>query len=242
MRKQKSQIENKPPSYFSTLDYARVESLTKIALPLTLNEFFLPFIENIKDCLLFLERFSDEDETIKKLLSVYNDPKKFKKNKDVLDLDLLAEKADLTKGEFRRLIISTMDLIGDEEAMMLLKRGKGPIIKKSIEIALTDPHPDSFEERKALMQFYGIHPVPKNASVQINVDKSQNLSLSQTQVGLPSFASTIQESEKVATQQVRQLIAESDAIPLYTDATPLVTEVTDGLDGYEDDEMEDDID
>lgn len=210
---------NSKPSYYSTLSYAKVERLSKIALPLTLNEYYLPFIENVKDCLLFLERFSDEDETIAKLLETYNNPKLFKKNSDSLDLDKLAEKAGLSKGEFRRLINSTLDLLGDEEAMMLLRLNKRHLVKKSIEIALTDPHPDSFEERKALMQFYGIHPIPKNASVQVNIDKSQNLSLSQTQVGLPSFASTISESEKVASQQIKALIEESDATPLDADFT-----------------------
>lgn len=208
MSKRKS---NASPSNLSLLlkpeDYAKVDSLSKIALPLTLNEYYLPFIENVKDCLLFLERFSDEDETIANLLKVYNsNPKLFNKLSDKLDLDKLADKAGLSKGEFRRLINATLDILGDEEAMMLLRLNKRHLVKKSIEIGLTDKHPDSFEERHALMQYYGLHVVPKNSQVNINVDKSTNTSLSQTQIGLPAFSTTISHSEKIASEQIKNLI------------------------------------
>ena len=235
-------------SLFKPLAYVDVSSLTKLALPLTLNEYFLPFIENIKDCLLFLERFSLEDETISKLLDTYNNDKAFSKTSDTLDLDLLATKSGLSKGEFRRLIVATLDILGDEEALMILRQSKKHLVSKSIQIALTDQHPDSYNERHSLLQFYGFHPVPKNSAVNVNIDNSKNLALSQTQIGLPSFSSTIQASEKIAAEKIKDLIdkegdkmkqlnASSISIPLYTDATPVESKV-DGLDGFEDDEME----
>ena len=233
-------------------DYAKVESLTKIALPTSLNTYYLPFIENVKDCLLFLERFSEEDDTIKTLVDTYNNnPKLFNKLSDKLDLDLLAKKSNLTTGEFRRLINSTLDLLGDEEAIMLLRLNKRHLVKKSIEIGLTDKHPDSFEERHALMQYYGLHLVPKNSQVNINVDKSTTNSLSQTQIGLPSFSTTISHSEKIASEQIKNLI---DKEPKQIESSPDFIEMNlsnnkgepliikppseHGLDGFESDEME----
>lgn len=207
-RNSKQAISNSFNPFPKPESYVDITKLSKIALPLTLNEYYLPFISNVKDCLLFLERFSDKDETISKLLDVYNNDPKFSKAKlsDTLDMDLLAKKAGLTVGEFRRLINSTLDLLGDEEAVMLLSLNKKNLVSKSLQIALTDQHPDSYAERHSIMQYFGFHPVPKGAAVNINVDKSNNLSLSQTQVGLPSFASTISESEKVASQQIKDLI------------------------------------
>lgn len=206
-RKSKSDIDNSS-SPFPKLVYIDVAALTKIALPLSLNDYYRPFISNVQDCLLFLKRFSDSDEAISNLLDVYDNDPAFSKAKvsDNIDLDLLAKKSNLTVGEFRRLINSTLDLLGDEEAVLLLSLNKKHLVSKSLQVALTDQHPDSYQERHSLMQYFGYHPVPKTSAVNINVDKSQNLSLSQTQVGLPSFASTISESEKVASQQIKDLI------------------------------------
>lgn len=245
MKKQRRQPNSNEAPVTSLIppeSYINVDTLTKLSLPLTLNEYFSPFISNIKDSLLFLERFAEEDETISKLVNIYNnDPDFSNKLNDTLDLDLLAKKADVSRGEFRRLIISTLDLMGDEEAMMLLKLSKKHLIKKSIQIGMTDNHPDSYDERHALLQFFGIHPTPKNSTVSINVDKSQNLSMSQTQIGLPSFSEHINSSEKVASTEIQKLLNKDNQdiidlaienkenkgnkIPLYSDKSPLIVKV-----------------
>ena len=221
-----------------------IDALSKLALPVSLNQYYLPFIDNVKDCLLFLDRFAADDDSIARLLKVYNGDKAFNKLSDKLDLDLLAEKADFSRGELRRLINSTLDVLGDEEAMMLLRVNKRHLVKKSLEIALTDKHPDSFEERRSLMQYYGFHPIPKGSQVSINIDKSQSLiqqnNSNNTINSLPSFASTISESEKIASQQVKELIKEDPgqvndveykqldskpvSIPLYTDKSSIEVE------------------
>jgi len=213
-------------------------SLSKTTLPISLNKYYEPYIENVRNVLLFLERFSEENETVANLIKVYKSNKEFSTNKDTLDLDLLAEKASLSKGELRRLINNTIDILGDEEAMLLLKMNRIPLIEKSIQIALTDLHPNSYEERKALLQNFGVVAVPKSAQVLVNIDKSQNLSLNDNRIGLPSFASSISANEKIASDhiqtllnkddeknpKVKQLSASPDMIPLYNDKTPLVVE------------------
>lgn len=210
-RKKNGNQDQSPYFDFSKIKKADINELSKLSLPLSLNDYYKPFIENIKDCLLFLERFAEDDETIERLLKVYNSDKAFSKTSDSLDLDLLAKKADLSRGELRRLLNSTLDVLGDEEAVMLLRMNKKHLVRKSLEVALTDAHPDSYEERKSLMQYYGYHPIPKGSQVSINIDKSQNLNAQQNIVNnnLPSFASTIAEGQKIGSQQVKSMIDDS---------------------------------
>lgn len=220
---------SKDPSPIDLKPSKATEELQKLSLPLSLNEYYAPFVENIKDCLLFLERFSDDDETVRKLLKAYN--KLAAKFSDKLDLDLLAKEADLSKGEFRRLINSTLDLLCDEEALMMLRLNKKFLVKKSIEIALDDKHEHSYLERKALLEYYGVRLVPKGSQFTVNIDQSKTLGIQQNnQVvnNLPSFASTAMEGEKITANEMKKMIHETisedhllepmqEGIPLYTD-------------------------
>lgn len=184
--------------------------LKKLSLPLTLNEYYSSFIENVKDCLLFLERFSEEDSNIKNIVEIFKTDKQFKGKIDI-DLDLLAFKADVSKGEFRRLINSTLDLLGDEEAMLILRTNKASIISKSVQIALTHDHPDSMQERKAFMEYFGYRLAPKNNQVQVNIDKSTNTTTQQVAIsGLPSFSNQMQDSEKIGQSKIQSLINEDN--------------------------------
>ena len=188
-------------------------TLSKLSLPLTLNQYYAEHIENIHDCLLFLERFSEED-SIKGLIEAYKkDKSKF--STQGLDLDALAEAADLSKGEFRRLINSTLDLLCDEEALMLLRLNKASLVKKSIQIALDDKHPDSYLERKSILEYYGYKLVNKNAGVVIN-NQVTNASLAVNSgntnnvvAQLPSFSDTVIEGEKLVTSTMKEALNET---------------------------------
>lgn len=242
-KKKQQQEEEDSPSTISLSSYP------KISLPTSLNTFFAPSIESIKDCLLFLERFSEDDEAIAKLLKVYNEDPEFAKNKDELDLDSLAKKAEMSRGEFRRLMLTTLDYLQDEEALMLLRRFKPVIVKKALEVALTDTHPDSYPERKSLLQYYGLSPVPKGAQVSINIDKSQNLGVvQQNQFGLPSFSAAIVDSEKSVSSTMKGLLEEKEALHLpsktvdyeITPLSPTLENSTENSQLDEEDSEEDD--
>ncbi len=186
------------------------QAIHSISLPLSLNDYYNGHIDNLHNCLLFLERFADQDESIQALVDAYKaDPNKYSSK---FDLDALAEAADLSRGEFRRLINSTLDLLADEEAAMLLRFNKPVLIKKSIEIALTDMHPDSYLERKGLLEYYGIKVVPKGSQVNIISNSGNTQTALIQQQGLPSFSSTIAETEELVQNTMKELIAGSDAL------------------------------
>jgi len=190
-----------------------VRALSKLTLPLTLNQYFGQYIPNIQNCLIFLERFVGDDETVAKVIKTWRKVNKTTHLSDSLDLDKLASESGISKGEFRRMIINALDLLGDEEAMMMLRLNKTNLIQKSIEVALSDDDPNSYLERGKLLEFYGFRLIPKGAQVSINVDKSTNIANSNNtatlNVGLPSFSSSIAETEKVVASAMQEVIEES---------------------------------
>lgn len=186
--------------------------LSKLSLPLSLNEFFSPFIKNIPDCIIFLERFAEDNDSIARVVQAF----KSLPPSNTPDLDAIADLADLTKGELRRLLNSAIDLLCDEEAIMMLRLSKSHIVKKSIEIALDDNHEYSYQERKALLEYFGYRLVPKNTGMSINVnsstntDNSKQIAIGQATIGvvngLPSFAERTIESEALVADHMKEVI------------------------------------
>lgn len=210
-----------------------VRALSKLSLPLTLNQYFGQYIPNIQNCLIFLERFVGDDETVAKVVKTWRKVNKTSHLSDSIDLDKLASESGISKGEFRRMIINALDLLGDEEAMMLLRLNKTNLIMKSIEVALNDDDPHNYEERGKLLEFYGFRLIPKGAQVSVSIDKSTNVSNSnnsatQLNIGLPSFSSAVAANEKVVAEAMREVIEEGTYIEVEA------SEVEDGGEGVGD--------
>lgn len=123
-----------------------------------------------------------------------------------LSLDILIRQAETElkypknylTGEVRRALQWAIDRRGDELGMLGLAVHKPLIIDKSVQVALDESHPDSFLERKSLMQFFNIVPVPKGASVNVNVQNNNNPT---TIKGLPSFSDSL-EAGQVSLKQL----------------------------------------
>lgn len=185
------------PQAKSALESVSLNPIPQLILKVPLNDLFSQHIENVRDCLLFLESYTTKDEKLNKLLKIYKE-KHIHLNSENLDLDQLVADSGITPGEFRRMIWSAADMMQDEHILALIIRSKPHLIETSIQIALTPDHPDSYLERKRLLEYLGYSPLNKNVvpapTVNVNVNQSQN----QVQTsGLPSFSDTIINTEKL---------------------------------------------
>jgi hypothetical protein len=178
----------------------------KFAQPISLDKYFDEYISNIHDCLHFLERFSDDDETISKLVAAYIAyPNKFSSN---FSLDLLCEAAEVEPNVFRRLLIATMDFLCSDDADMAIRLSKGSLVRKSLEKAMGDD-PEAYAERKAWLEFIGYRVVNKNTQlINVNVNSNNQQQVGQQLIvnGLPSMSSSIADSEKIGSQTIKGLL------------------------------------
>jgi hypothetical protein len=178
-------------------------SIPKLSTPLTLDEQFSEWLTDISACFLFLERYIDQDEALKNLLQLYH------KSLKPISLDTLCDKAGMDKGNFRRLIIATIDYLCSDDADMAIRLSKGSLVRKSLAIAMDESLVESYAERKAWLEFLGYRVVNKNTSVvNVQVGNTTNNVVQQNNVvnGLPSFASTINEGEKVVNETLKEMI------------------------------------
>lgn len=177
-------------------------SIPKLTTPITLDEQFSEWLTDINACFLFLDRFADQDDTLQKLLQLYH------KSPKPISLDVLCDKAGMDKGNFRRLIIATIDYLCSDDADMAIRLSKGSLVRKSLAIAMDESLLESYAERKAWLEFLGYRVVNKNTSVvNVQVGNTTNVVQQNNVVnGLPSFASTISEGEKVVNETLKEMI------------------------------------
>jgi hypothetical protein len=181
--------------------------IPKLSTPITLDDYFKDFLTDVHACLAYLERYSDQYPDIKKLTDVYNQTDKFSPK---FSLDALAIKANVDIGTFRRLIISTIDYLCNDEAEMAVRLSKPELVRKSLQVAMDETHPDSYNERAGWLEFLGFRKVNQNQRfININTGDTTINANTQNNVinGLPSFASTIAESEKVVNQTLKDAIS-----------------------------------
>lgn len=116
---------------------------------LTLNGFFDLLGIDLNELINFL-RFIDDDKA-KHLIEVYDSLSARQKGK--LDLDKLADRAGYSKASVRSIIISTLVEYEIDCSRLLLALSMPLVVKKTIQSALGDG-PDSFKDRKILMNYY----------------------------------------------------------------------------------------
>jgi hypothetical protein len=186
------------------------KTLPAIALPISLNILYKDQIKSVQDCLLFLEHFCDEP-AIRKLIEIYkSNSDNFSPHK--LDLDALAQKADISRIEFRRIINNSLDILCHEGAEMVIRTYKEPLVKASLERAMNTSDPYTERERDKWVEYYGFRIIKDKSQLSVNLTQTNTQTTIQQNVsvgGLPSFSETIQEGEKSASETIKGLITKS---------------------------------
>ena len=180
---------------------------TSIFMPFTvmLNDFFAESWDDIPTALSVLKSF-DSNRDVKRILKAY-DPN------EVLDLDLLCERANVSPADFRRMIIACLDILCTDLAEQFVARAKPGVVYKSLEVAMNSAHPDSHAERRGWLERYGYRLMPKIApQASINITNQQAV----TPVVVPNFSTTMAGIEDSVNSRLKQLAEPSDVI----DVTP----------------------
>jgi len=177
-----------------------------ISMSQTLDEYFKDHIEDVHLCLVFLERFADKDPQLAKLIETYHKAKSLNIDIKTYSLDQLVEDSQVERGDFRRLILATIDYLCTDIAQLKVKLSTPMLVEKSLAIAMDETLEESYDERKGWLEFLGFRPVSKNQQlVNVNVSPTQNTVVQQGIVnGLPSFTTSIAESEKITNQAIKQ--------------------------------------
>lgn len=182
-----------------------------LAAPLSLDQQFSSYLSDVKAAFLFLERFVDEDPLIASIIESYKKDKT--KHTSLFSLDKLVESANIDPNSFARILISTIHYLCTTHGDIVISLAKAPLIEKSLAIAMDESLPESYMERKSWLEYMGLRHVNKNSQViNINASSSQTTQ-NNTQLnvvnGLPSFASTIGEGEKIVNESLKQSISKS---------------------------------
>jgi len=177
--------------------------LPKLILPQTLDEYFSDLTLDVHACLNFLERFSDRDPLLKNLLEIYNS----KSDKLSCSLDSLVQESQMEVGDFRRLILATLDYLCTDIAELKVSLTKPMMVEKSLSIALDETLEESQTERQWWLEKMGFKPIAKGQQlVNVNVAPVQNTVVQQGVVnGLPSFSKTLSESESLGKQALKEI-------------------------------------
>lgn len=177
--------------------------IPKLKIPEDLNILYEDHIESIRKCFIYLDRFTGKDEEITKLMKVFwNHPKKFSRD---LDLNEIAELADLSKESFRKLIWFALEKLGGEQADLILLKTKPALLEKTAQLALTVDHPDSEHARDTLLEYYGYKSLPKNSNPAVNVSINNNSQVAVAN-GLPSFTDSIKETSAITSKLMNEII------------------------------------
>jgi len=206
MSKQRAKTE---PSITIPIKKVREFKIPPLTLKVSLDEQFKDYLVDVRTCFLFLERYAKDDPDLARLLEIYNAKEPEEKYAANFSLDKLVMEAGIDPGNFRRLIITTIDFLCTDDAEMKIRLSKGALVEKSLAIAMDESMPESYAERKGWLEFMGVRTVNKNQQlVTVNVDNSSKQVVQAGVVnGLPSFNSTLAETEKIASQTIKDMIA-----------------------------------
>ncbi len=189
---------------------AKKFSIPQFSTSTSLDSFFKPYISSVYECFLFLERYIGDDDLISTLVETFKkDPTKFTSS---FSLDSLCKESNVNPGELRRLIISTIDFLSNDEAAIKIALSKASLVQKSLDISMDDTHPDSHITREKWLEFTGYRLVKKDIqpSVNVNIQANNTVQQSNTTVnGLPSFGSIISQGEKAISTTMEQLKLEA---------------------------------
>lgn len=196
------------------LQRAKAFVIPKLSMPISLDAQFKDYLTDVQLCLIFLERFADSEPLISKLVQEYQSDST--KGTPEFSLDSLCKKANFEPSTLRRLLLATIDYLATDDANIKLSLSTPSLVEKSIQVAMDESHPDSYNERKELLEFKGFRKVGQNTkfiSIQ-NGDTTVN-NTTQLNIGLPpSFSSSMSDSERIANQSVKQLIEKSKVIDI----------------------------
>lgn len=207
-------INTQPSNGSITITKAEAKAFTipKFNTQESLDDYFKEFLTDIHACLHFLTRYASSNSHIEKLIKVYN--KTTDKFDKTFSLDKLAKDAKIDPGDFRRLMISTLDYLCTDDAEMSVRLSLGELTRKALARAMDDTYEDSLAYTTKFLESKGIWPTSKNQQlVNVNVSPVQNNSniINQGLVvnGLPSFTQSAVNNEQLASKAVKQLIAET---------------------------------
>lgn len=169
----------------------------------SLNAFFAQVVDDLPMVMEVLRSFTDRDD-VRRILHHY-DPAK------TVDLDKLAKDAGIPQGDFRRMIMSCLDILRTDMAELFIQTAHADVVARSLEVAMDPNHPDSAAERRGYLELWGHRLVSKGVQTSITINNQQAN-------GLPSFGSTMAGLEQQSNPRLKQLEPAANIIEMTTPA------------------------